>query len=104
MAKTRYLIQALCLGACMASPLAHAGSQLALEKGCYACHGKMPQQNAPTFESLAAHFAPSRQSKGQAEAEKKLIEEIRSINVVAHQQLSDESARVLARWILDGAR
>jgi cytochrome c len=87
-----------------ASPLAQAGSALAVEMGCYSCHGNAYHPNAPSFAQLASHTAKHR---GEAGAEDHLMNELRKPHLVgrigAHEHLSEESARGLARWILDGA-
>ena len=87
-----------------ASPLAQAGSTLAVEMGCYSCHSNAYHPNAPSFAQLASHTAKHR---GEAGAEDHLITELRKPRLVgrigAHEHLSEESARGLARWILDGA-
>ena len=87
------------------APLAQAGSSLALDKGCYGCHGNAFHPNAPSFEQLADHSAKRR---GEAGAEDHLMNEAAQAPALGrigpHEQLSEESARTLARWILDGAR
>jgi cytochrome c551/c552 len=99
------LFRALCLGTLMASSLAHASAELAADKGCYACHGDTPQKNAPTFAQLAAHFASH---QGQPGAEDKLAGELRKRRllgrITAHENLSEDSAHALARWIIGGAK
>lgn len=87
-----------------ASPLAQAGSALAVEKGCVNCHSNAFHPNAPSFKELADNSARRR---GETGAEDHLISELRKPRLVgrigAHEHLSEESARALARWILDGA-
>ncbi|PJI98901.1 cytochrome c551/c552 [Acidovorax sp. 69] len=87
-----------------ASPLAQASSALAVEMGCNNCHSNAFHPNAPSFKELADHSAKRRGGNG---AEDHLIGELRKPRLVgrigAHEHLSEESARVLARWILDGA-
>ncbi len=87
-----------------ASPLAQASSALAVEKGCYSCHSNAFHPNAPSFEQLAERLARRR---GEADAEDQLVNELRKPRPLGrigpHEQLSEESARALVRWILDGA-
>ena len=87
-----------------ASPLAQAGSGLAGEMGCYGWQGNAFHPNTPSFAQLASHTAKHR---GEAGAEDHLMNELRKPHLVgrigAHEHLSEESARGLARWILDGA-
>ena len=47
-----------------ASPLAQAGSALAVEMGCYSCHGNAYHPNAPSFAQLASHTAKHRGEAG----------------------------------------
>ncbi len=98
-------LQILALLALAASPLAQASSSLAVEKGCYNCHSNAFHPNAPSIQQLANHSAKHRTEAG---AEDHLMNELRKPRplgrIGAHEQLSEESARTLARWILDGAR
>lgn len=84
---------------------AHASAQLALEKGCYSCHGSPPRKNAPTFEKLALDYA---KYKNVPSAETELAGKLREGHVFgsiqAHERLSEESALLLVRWIIEGAR
>jgi cytochrome c len=84
---------------------ARANAQLALDKGCFACHGEPPRKNAPTFDQLAKDFARYR---GQTEQELKLADKLREGHIFggiqAHENLSADNARALVRWIIEGAR
>jgi len=84
---------------------AQADSQLALEKGCYSCHGEPPRRGAPTFARLAADYARYR---GQAEAARRLADKLREGglfgHIAAHERISQVECEVLMRWIIDGAR
>lgn len=84
---------------------ARASAQLALDKGCFACHGEPPRKNAPTFDQLAKDFA---RYQGQAEQELKLADKLREGHIFggvqAHENLSAENARALVHWIVQGAR
>jgi len=81
-----------------------ASSSLALEQGCFSCHGDPPRANAPTFPQLAAHYARYR---GESEAEIKLADKLRESHlfgsISAHARLSEENARTLMRWLIQGA-
>lgn len=85
--------------------LAQSSSALALDKGCYSCHGNPPRKNAPTFERLAADYA---KYQGQTEATIALAEKLHKEHVFggikAHEQLTPENALQLVRWIIDGAK
>ncbi|MDO9165292.1 MAG: hypothetical protein Q7U13_04225 [Rhodoferax sp.] len=84
---------------------AQASAQLALDKGCYSCHGNPPKKNAPTFEQLAASYA---QYQGQSDAAVRLASKLHEGYVFgginAHERLTQESALALVRWIIDGAK
>ncbi len=88
-----------------AAHAAETSAQLALDKGCFACHGDPPRKNAPTFAQLARDFA---RYQGQPEQEVRLADKLREGHVFggiqAHENLSAESARALVRWIIEGAR
>lgn len=84
---------------------AFASSQLALDKGCYKCHGNPPKKNAPDFAELASRYAKQRSIAGPEEA---LVEKLRKGSIFghidAHERLSQEDAQRLIRWIIEGAR
>lgn len=87
------------------SALAQENSALALDKGCYSCHGNPPRKSAPTFEQLASNYA---QYQGQTETAATLADKLHKEHVFggirAHEQLSPENALLLIRWIIDGAK
>jgi cytochrome c len=95
---------ALLLCALMSAAAAQASAQLALDKGCFACHGNPPRKNAPTFETLALDYAGY---QGQTDMEISLADKLRARHIFggiqAHEQLSEDSARALVRWIIQGA-
>lgn len=82
-----------------------ASSQLALDKGCYKCHGNPPKKKAPTFAELASRYARHRNNAG---AESALVEKLRQGtffgHIDAHERLSQEDAQRLIRWIIEGGR
>jgi len=83
------------------------GAALAVEMGCYNCHRAGSRHaDAPTFEHLARELAKHR---GDAQAAARLGDELRKgepfhPRVVAHEQLSPETAAKLMQWLVDGAR
>ncbi|MDP1654747.1 MAG: hypothetical protein Q8K91_09420 [Hylemonella sp.] len=85
--------------------LSQANAQLALEKGCYGCHGEPPRRSAPTFVRLAADYARYR---GQQDAPRKLADKLREGSlfghIAAHERISPYECEMLMRWIIDGAR
>jgi len=84
---------------------ASANAQLALEKGCYGCHGEPPRRSASTFAQLAADYARYR---GQLDAPRKLADKLREGSlfghIAAHERISPSECEMLMRWIIDGAR
>jgi cytochrome c len=94
----------LSLGFAFASP-AQASSQLALDKGCYSCHSTPPKKGTPTMEQLAADYAKYR---GQPEAVTRLAAKLREHHVFggvkAHERLTEENAKILVSWLIDGAK
>ncbi|MDI1271294.1 MAG: hypothetical protein PSV40_19575 [Polaromonas sp.] len=101
----RTALAALGLGAAVMLPpgIAFASSQLALDKGCYKCHGNPPKKNAPTFAELSSRYAMHRNNAG---AESALVEKLRQGtffgHIDAHERLSQENAQRLIRWIIEG--
>jgi len=85
--------------------LSQANAQLALEKGCYGCHGESPRRGAPTFPQLATGYAKYR---GQPDAPHKLADKLREGSlfghIAAHERISPYECELLMRWIIDGAR
>lgn len=83
---------------------AHASPQLALDKGCYNCHGRSSGRNAPSLDRLAADYARYR---GQAQAAARLAERLRQGSllghIAAHERLSADEAQSLMQWLIDGA-
>lgn len=89
----------------LAAPLAaQASSQLAIDKGCYSCHGVNLRGEAPGFERLAAKLG---KHKGDAAAEQKIVNKLQHGDMLeridAHERLSPESAKTLVHWLVDGA-
>jgi cytochrome c len=86
-------------------PSAQASAQLALDQGCYACHGDPPRRGAPGFAQLATSYA---RYQGQAQAPRQLAEKLHKGSlfghIAAHERLSLQEGELLMRWIIDGAR
>ena len=84
---------------------AQASSQLALDKGCYSCHGEPPRRNTPSLAQLAADYA---QYRGQADAPRQLADKLRAgglfTHIAAHERLSPADCETLMRWIINGAK
>jgi cytochrome c len=81
-----------------------AQESLALEKGCFTCHGNPPKKNAPTFKQLATAYA---KYQGQSDAAARLANELTKGHIFggikAHETLTPESALLLIHWIIAGA-
>lgn len=105
----RQLAAALALG--MALPptamAADGGAQLAADRGCYNCHGEPARRNVPSFRELVARYAVHR-GQLDAAAEQKLVDRLHHGSlfghVAAHERLSEEEARTLVRWLVQGGR
>jgi cytochrome c len=84
---------------------AQSNSLLALDKGCYSCHGDPPRKNIPAFEQIASRYA---QYQGQTNAAASLAEKLRAQHVFgginAHEKLTQENALKLVQWIIEGAK
>ncbi len=102
---TRATRHGLVFGVACAAAGAWASSQLAVEQGCISCHGSPPRGNAPTFSQLAAKYARYRDVSG---AEVKLADKLRKApmfgGISAHKRVSEENARALILWIIQGAQ
>jgi cytochrome c len=86
-------------------PTAQASTALALDKGCYACHGAHRRGDAPPFDRLASKLE---RLKGDATAEKNFIEKYSKGKIFervdAHQRISAESAARLIHWLVEGGK
>lgn len=84
---------------------AQANAQLALDKGCYNCHGEPPRRGAPGMAQLATDYARYR---GQADAPRRLADKLREGglfgHIAAHERLSEQECEALMRWLIDGAQ
>lgn len=85
--------------------MAAASSQLALDKGCFNCHGNPPRGELPTVAQLAGSYA---RYQGQNGAVRMLAQKLREGtlfgHIAAHERLSEEDAETLMRWLIDGAK
>ena len=92
-----------------ATACAHAAGdarQLAADQGCYNCHGEPPRRNVPSFRELVARYALYR-GHLDARTEQELVDRMHDgslfSHVAAHERLTEEQARVLVRWLVEGA-
>jgi cytochrome c len=82
-----------------------ASAQLALDKGCYSCHGTPPRRTTPSMDLLATGYAKFR---GQPDAAARLAAKLREgglfSHIAAHERLSPDEAQRLMQWLIDGAK
>ncbi|MBC5783231.1 c-type cytochrome [Ramlibacter sp. USB13] len=103
----RQFLAALLLAplACAAQPLADA-RQLAADQGCYNCHGEPPRRYVPSFREIVARYATYR-GRLDGKAEQALVDRLHHgslfSHVAAHERLTEEQARALVRWLVEGA-
>lgn len=87
------------------APATLASAQLALDKGCFSCHGEPPRRSAPSMNQLAGDYARYR---GQVDAPRRLADKLREGglfgHIAAHERLSREESEALMRWIIEGAK
>jgi len=98
---------ALLLAVALLLPMspARASAQLALDRGCYSCHGEPPRRGAPTLAQLAADYARYRR---QPDAPRRLAEKLREgglfSHIAAHERMGLDECETLMRWLIEGAR
>lgn len=84
---------------------ASASTVLAIDHGCYSCHGAYLRDEAPKFERLSSRLS---RYQGDPAVEQKFIENFRTGemfgHIAAHERLSPESAKVLVHWLIEGAK
>lgn len=79
-------------------------AQLALDRGCYGCHGATPRGSAPTMKALSEQLArkPGADPTAQQSYAQRLVRCEGMSRVGAHQQLSVDEAVLLVRWLAAG--
>lgn len=101
----RVALAGICLAIWWLPMVARANAQLALEKGCYSCHGANPRGEAPPWQRLAGRLA---RLKGDEAAEKAFVEKFGELKLLerveAHERISAQSAAVLVHWVVEGAK
>ena len=73
---------------------ASADEALAQKSGCLTCHAVDAKKVGPSFKSVAAKF------KGQADAEKKLVDQLKSGKGHPAVKTSDADTATLVKWVL----
>ena len=88
---------------------AHAAAdprQLAVDQGCYNCHGEPPRRNVPSFREIVLRYAAYRGNLDAAalrELGDRLHHGSLFSHVAAHERLTEEQAEQLVRWLVEGA-
>lgn len=73
---------------------ANANEALAQKSGCLTCHAVDAKKVGPSFKSIAAKF------KGQADAEKMLVDQLKSGKGHPAVKTSDADTATLVKWVL----
>ncbi len=101
----KHFFACLGLAALAMTGTAHASQQLAVEHGCYSCHGSYPRGEAPDFEKLAGKMA---KYHGDATALANKVSRFRTgeafEHIDAHERLSTQTATALLKWLAEGGR
>ena len=85
------------------APAASASAALALEHGCFSCHGELSRGGSPTFVQLSRHLAKYKGQTGAAARKgEKLKTDDESQDITPHRMLSSEKATLLLQWLIDG--
>lgn len=84
---------------------AQSSPQLAIDKGCYNCHGSYLRGDAPSIERLSIKLS---KYKGDQVAEQKFVAKYLTgemfQHIDAHERLTTESAKVLIHWLVESAK
>jgi len=85
--------------------LANASAQLAVDHGCYNCHGVNLRDEAPSMQRLADKLS---KYQGDPAAQQKFVDKYRAGemfgHIDAHERLSSESATALVHWLAEGGK
>ncbi len=99
-------IHAFVIALCLLGSSAFASKELAQKNACMACHATDKKLIGPAFNDVAKKYA------GQKDADVILAKSIKAggsgkwgpIPMPAQAALSEADAKVLAQWILEGAK
>ncbi len=84
---------------------AQASQQLAVDKGCYGCHGAYQRGDAPSIERLSKRLSGL---KGDDAAQQKFVVQYQAGELLQHigphERLTPESAKTLIHWLAEGAK
>lgn len=92
-------MRSIVFAAALAAGLGFAGAAsadeaLAQKSGCMTCHAVDAKKVGPSFKSIAAKF------KGQADADKKLVEQLKAGKGHIAVKTSDADTATLVKWVL----
>lgn len=80
--------------------------QLAADQGCYNCHGEPPRRNVPSFREITRRYGAYR-GRLDAGTQRELTDRLHHGglfgHVAAHERLTEEQARQLVLWLVEGA-
>ena len=86
------------------APVASASAALALEHGCFSCHGEPSRGGCPTMAQLSRHLVKYKGQMGEAARQgEKLRAGDEFKHITPHCMLSPEKATLLLQWLIDGA-
>ena len=88
------VIASVAAAALLAAGTARADEALAQKSGCMTCHAVDAKKVGPSFKSIGAKF------KGQADAEKKLVDQLKSGKGHPAVKTSDADTTKLVKWVL----
>lgn len=104
--------QSLLLAACCVTPAAVMaagldGATLVQERNCYGCHNQTDALIGPPYSAIAARHAARKDLMVDVLA-RKIIDGGAGnwgvVPMVPNEQVSEDEARTIARWILDGGK
>ena len=88
------VIAAAAAAALLGAGTASANEALAQKSGCMTCHAVDAKKVGPAFKSIAAKF------KGQADAEKKIVDQLKAGKGHPAVKTSDADTVALVKWVL----
>ena len=91
------------LAAAPATRATEAGALMAVDRGCYNCHGVVPHHDVPAFSQLVQKWSRFG-GKPDDGAVRHAVDEMREVNVLVHQVISREDAGLVVRWLMEGAK
>jgi cytochrome c len=91
------------LGFTTSAAWAQPARQMAVDRGCYNCHGEPPRRGVRPFVQIAGSYA---HVKDEPAAQRQALDRMHHgslfSHVAAHERLSDEDAATLVQWLFQG--